>query len=57
MRAANLRLTRQLTASQLARYGVHTERGGESAGYTLRLLAGHDLVHLDQVGRIRRAVG
>ena len=55
MRAANVRLARQLTAWQLARFGVHTERGGESAGYTLRLLAGHDLVHLDQLARIRRA--
>ena len=56
-RAANVRLARQLTASHLARFGVHSERGGESAGYTLRLLAGHDLVHLDQLARIRRAVG
>jgi DinB superfamily len=53
MRAANVRLARQLTAPQLARYGVHSERGGESAGYTLRLLAAHDLVHLDQIARIR----
>ncbi|HEV2721782.1 MAG TPA: DinB family protein [Thermoanaerobaculia bacterium] len=56
MRAANLRLARQLTPAELARYGVHSERGGESAGYLLRLQAGHDLVHLDQIARIRRAV-
>ena len=55
-RAANLRLARQLTPAQLARFGVHTERGGESAGYTLRLQAAHDLVHLDQLARVRRAV-
>jgi hypothetical protein len=57
LREANVRLARQLTPAQLARFGVHTERGGESVGYTLRLLAGHDLVHLDQIARIRRAVG
>ena len=56
LRAANLRLARHLTPAQLARFGIHSERGGESAGYTLRLQAAHDLVHLDQLARIRRAV-
>jgi hypothetical protein len=56
VRAANLRLARQLTPEELGRYGIHTERGAESAGYMLRLMAGHDLVHLDQIHRIRRAV-
>src|SRR5258708_11109459 len=54
-RAANVRMARRLTREELDRYGVHEERGGESAAYTLRLLAGHDLVHLDQLARIRRA--
>ncbi|MEA2165590.1 MAG: hypothetical protein QOK37_3717 [Thermoanaerobaculia bacterium] len=40
LRAANLRLARQLTPAELERFGVHTERGGESAGYLLRLVAG-----------------
>jgi len=56
LRAANLRLARRLGAADLARFGVHSERGGESVGYTLRLQASHDLVHLDQIARIRRAV-
>ena len=56
MRAANVRLANQLTAEDFRRTGIHTERGAESVGYTLRLLAGHDLVHLDQLARIRRAV-
>src|SRR4051794_6137152 len=56
LRAANLRLARQLTPADLARYGVHSERGGESAGYLLRLVAGHDIVHLAQLARIRAAV-
>src|SRR4029079_8473638 len=56
LRAANLRLARRLGAADLARFGVHSERGGESVGYTLRLQAAHDLVHLDQIARIRRAV-
>jgi len=55
-RNANVRLVRQLSPEELQRYGIHSERGGESAGYLLRLVAGHDLVHLDQLARIRRAV-
>ncbi|MCU1231117.1 MAG: hypothetical protein JWO97_4001 [Acidobacteria bacterium] len=57
MRSANVRLARQLAPEEFTRVGIHTERGAESVGYTLRLLAGHDLVHLDQLARIRRAVG
>jgi hypothetical protein len=56
LRGANLRIARRLTPAELARFGVHAERGGESVGYLLRLVAGHDLVHLDQLARIRRAV-
>lgn len=56
LRAANLRLARRLTKEEMDRIGIHAERGGESVGYMLRLLAGHDLVHRDQMERIRRAV-
>jgi hypothetical protein len=56
MRAANVRLANQLMAEDFKRVGIHSERGAESVGYTLRLLAGHDLVHVDQLARIRRAV-
>ena len=56
LRDANLRLVRKLTPAERTRYGVHSERGGESVEYLLRLVAGHDLVHLDQIARIRRAV-
>ena len=53
LRAANLRIARKLTPDELDRVGVHAERGAESVGYLLRLVAGHDLVHLDQLARIR----
>ncbi|HEV7922261.1 MAG TPA: DinB family protein [Thermoanaerobaculia bacterium] len=56
LRESNLRLARTLDSAQLARYGVHEERGGESVGYMLRLMAGHDLVHRDQLERVARAV-
>jgi len=57
LRDANLRIAQRLSPEELGRFGVHSERGGESLGYLLRLAAGHDLVHLDQLARIRRAVG
>jgi hypothetical protein len=41
-----------LTPAQLAREGLHSERGAESAGFLLRLMAAHDLVHRRQIDRI-----
>ena len=35
-----------------ARYGVHQERGQESIGHLLRLYAGHDLNHVQQIERL-----
>ena len=55
-RAANLRLAHRLSPAEFDRVGMGGGGGGESVRYTLRLLAGHDLVHLDQLARIRRAV-
>jgi hypothetical protein len=52
LRAANLHLWRQLTPPQLERIGLHAERGPESAGHILRLMAAHDLVHRRQIDRI-----
>lgn len=52
LRAANLRLLRALSADQLARIGLHTERGPESIVHMVRLIAGHDIFHLRQVRRI-----
>ena len=57
LRAANLRLLRSLSPEDLQRAGVHTERGEETVELMVRLYAGHDLVHLRQLARIRAAVG
>jgi hypothetical protein len=56
LRRDNLRLIAKATPEDLKRVGVHAERGEESAGYLVRLYAGHDLMHLAQVERIGRAV-
>jgi len=57
LRAANLRLWRGLTPTQLERVGIHSERGRESAGHLLRLMGAHDLVHRRQIDRILGSAG
>ena len=56
LRRDNLRLIERATPEDLQRVGVHAERGEESAGYLVRLYAGHDLMHLNQIDRIARTV-
>lgn len=55
LRQANLRLLDRATPEDLRRVGIHAERGEESVERMMRLYAGHDLLHLRQIGRIRRA--
>lgn len=57
LRRSNLRLLERATPADMERSGVHTERGEESVGYMMRLYAGHDLLHLRQLERIRAAIG
>lgn len=53
-RSHNLRLYESLSADEWQRIGLHAERGPESAYLTVQLIAGHDLVHIDQ---LRRGLG
>ncbi|MBC8145086.1 MAG: DinB family protein [bacterium] len=55
-RNANLRMLRRLDAEQWDRYGIHSERGDESVRKIFALVAGHDLVHLAQIARIKGVV-
>jgi hypothetical protein len=48
LRLANLRMIESLQPEEWDRVGVHTERGEESVRLHVRLIAGHDRVHLDQ---------
>ncbi len=57
LRRANVRLFERATPEQRARIGIHAERGEESLAHMMRLYAGHDVVHLRQLARIRTAVG
>ncbi len=52
LRSANFHVLKRLSGAQLERVGLHSERGPESAGFLLRLMAAHDLVHRRQIDRI-----
>ncbi len=53
LRKSNLTLLRLVSKQKLkAGYGIHEERGKETVSYFVRLTAGHDLNHLQQIRRI-----
>lgn len=56
LRDRNLRLLATLRPDERSRAVVHGERGRETVEMTITLIAGHDLVHLQQVDRIRAVV-
>jgi DinB superfamily len=57
LRQANLRLLRRASPEDMQRVMRHAERGDEPLAHTIKLYAGHDLVHLRQIARIRQAIG
>ena len=52
VRAANLALYKSLSPKQWQQVGMHSERGQESVERIVRMVAGHDLNHLQQIERI-----
>ena len=52
LREANLALLKSLTRGQWKQYGMHSERGKETIEHMVRMTAGHDLNHLQQLERI-----
>jgi hypothetical protein len=52
LRAANLRVLGRLGPGEMARVGLHSERGPESLGHLIKLMGGHDLVHRRQIDRV-----
>ncbi len=56
-RRRSIRLYESLSEEELDRFGVHAERGEESARHLRALMAAHDLVHRRQIARIRAALG
>jgi len=56
LRTNNLVLWKRMSPTDLQRTGVHNERGPESLGIMLKMLAGHDLSHIDQINRYLAAI-
>ncbi len=52
VREANLALLKSLTPDQWKHYGMHAERGQETIEHIVRMFAGHDLNHLQQIEKI-----
>ena len=57
LRQSNLRLIMRAKPGDLRRVMSHSERGDESLSQMISMYAGHDLVHLAQIRRIRQAIG
>jgi hypothetical protein len=51
LRGLNIDLYLRTRGPKWERVGLHSERGEESVGLSIRLLAGHDLRHSDQIER------
>jgi hypothetical protein len=56
LRRFNLAMWKQMSPADLTRTGQHNKRGAESLSVVLRMLAGHDLSHLDQITRYIQVV-
>lgn len=52
LREANLALLKSLTPEQWKQYGIHNERGQESVETIVKMFAGHDINHFQQIERI-----
>ena len=52
LREANVALLKSVPRKLWENYGVHEERGNESVSHVVRMVAGHDLNHFQQIQRI-----
>jgi len=57
LREANVALFQTLTPEQWKHHGMHAERGVDTVEHLLRLFAGHDLNHTQQVEQILASNG
>lgn len=53
-REANLAMLKLLAPEQWKQYGIQAERGEESVETIVRMFAGHDINHIQQIERILR---
>jgi hypothetical protein len=52
VREANLALLKSLDAKQWKHHGIHAERGVETIEHIVRMFAGHDINHTQQIEQI-----
>ena len=52
VRNANIAFLKSLTPQQLENFGIHSERGKESIAQMARMIAGHDINHLQQMEKL-----
>jgi len=52
LRNSNLALLKSVPRKLWENYGIHQERGNESVAHIVRMIAGHDLNHLQQIEKI-----
>jgi uncharacterized damage-inducible protein DinB len=55
LRESNLALLGSVPKNLWENYGMHQERGKETITHIVRMFAGHDLNHLEQIERISKA--
>jgi hypothetical protein len=55
LRENNLRMLKALPKNLWENHGMHSERGRETVSHLVRMFAGHDLNHLEQVEKIAKA--
>jgi len=55
LREANLALLRSLAPEQWKHHGMHNERGPETVETIVKMFAGHDINHIQQIERILAA--
>ena len=54
LREANLALLRSIPKEKWNSYGMHSERGKETIAHVVRMFAGHDLNHVQQVEKLAK---
>jgi hypothetical protein len=52
VRKVNIAFLKSLTAEQMENFGIHSERGKESIAQMARMIAGHDINHLQQMEKL-----
>lgn len=52
LRKANITFLKSLTPQQMENFGIHSERGKESIAQMARMIAGHDINHLQQMEKL-----